>query len=227
MLWLNALERGSPGLWFLLTTRETWTDGDRFRRAFDHVFRAVRRRWPDAEYAALLEFTTGYGPRSGGKRRPHWNVFLYGVPVDERRELWHVVTRVWCERVDAAAHQQRVYRVAADKGGMRGLSRYVGLHFQKESQAPPAGWSGQRFRASRGFFVRSRQELRQEARKRLTIKRRIWRLQQEHPALDPGEALTVAELEQELAELDRWELVEVRRRPGSRVIEPVGIVGGH
>jgi hypothetical protein len=58
---------------------------------------------------------------------------------------------------------------------MRGLTRYVGMHFQKESQAPPKGFPGQRFRASRGYFATSRTELRERARESLRAGRRIWK----------------------------------------------------
>jgi hypothetical protein len=134
----------------------------------------VRRRWPDAQYAALVEFTTGYGPRSGGVRRPHLNVFWRHVG-DDDEALASVVVPAWCRRVDALPRGQWVGRVVEDYGGMRGLTRYVGLHFQKESQAPPKGWRGQRFRASRGYFVRPRMMLRQEARASLRAKRDLWR----------------------------------------------------
>jgi hypothetical protein len=174
MLWLDAMAQGSPALWLLLTSRELW-DGDLFRRTFDKLAQACRRRWPAFEYACLTEFTTGYGVRSGGKRRPHFNTFVRGVPVSAERELWEVVSDVWCRHLDALPRLQNVYRVDDDKGGMRGLTRYVGLHFQKESQAPPQGWRGQRFRASRGYFTRSRLELRAQARASLQVRRDAWK----------------------------------------------------
>lgn len=171
MLWLDAMEQGSPPLWLLLTTSDPIWDGETWRRSMAKVWKAVRRRWPDAEYASLIEFTTGYGPRSGGLRRPHANLFLRGVQGHDEEELHRVVSSVWCSRMAARPEQQRVYRVAEDRGGMRGLTRYVSLHFLKESQQPPKGWRGQRFRSSRGYFVRSRAELRAEARRGLKLKR--------------------------------------------------------
>jgi hypothetical protein len=200
LLWLDAQEQGSPTLWLLLTTRDACWDGERFRRAFNAVWKAVRRRWPAAEYAALVEFTTGYGRRSGGKRRPHWNVFVRGVPVEDEAELQALVARVWCARIDALPAFQQVYRVADDKGGMRGLTRYVALHFLKESQTPPKGWHGQRFRSTRGYFVRPRLQLRTEARRSLRLGRLIWR----------GFDLQTAELELASMEADAWEFRFVR-----------------
>jgi hypothetical protein len=118
------------------------------------------------------------------------------VPTEDERPLWEVASSVWCARIDAARAQQRVYRVLEDKGGMRGLTRYVGLHFQKESQAPPKGWKGQRFRASRGYFVRPRTELREEARRALKLKRLMHR----------GFDADTAALELAAAEQTKWEL---------------------
>lgn len=197
MLWLDALEQGSPPLWSILTTSDPVWDGDKYRRTFDHVVRSVRLRWPDAEYAALVEFTTGYGPRSGGLRRPHVNTFWRGVPIDQEHELQRVIASVWCPRMKAAEHQQRVYRVSEDRGGMRGLTRYVSLHFLKESQQPPKGWRGQRFRASRGFFVRPRSVMREEARKALKVRALARAL---------GDPVT-AQLEVEHRETHTWRLV--------------------
>jgi hypothetical protein len=137
----------------------------------DNVTQACRRRWPAFQYAALVEFTTGYGPRSGGVRRPHFNNFVRGVPVDEEATFQSIVAETWCRKIDALPSLQNVYRVDEDRGGMRGLTRYVAHHFQKESQAPPRGWRGQRFRASRGYFLRSRCELRALARDSLQVGR--------------------------------------------------------
>jgi hypothetical protein len=201
MLWLDAMAQGSPAVWCVLTTRATW-DADLFKSAFAHVLRALRRH-VRAEYCSLLEFTTGYGPRSGGVRRPHFNVFWRNVPEDLLRR---VVDEVWCRRVDALPRGQWVGRVDEDHGGMRGLTRYVGHHFQKESQAPPAEWSGQRFRASRGYFVASRALLRKEARASLQVGRDV----HNGYSLPDGE----------------WKVSHVRPRsaPSSRTPEVAGLV---
>jgi hypothetical protein len=186
MLWLDALEQGSPTLWLLLTTNVAVWDGERWMRSMEQLSTAVRRRWPEFEYACLIEFTTGYGRRAEGLRRPHGNLFVRGVPVEEREELQQVVAAVWVPRMverwdrstayaRKAFELQQVYSVSEDKGGMRGLTRYVGLHFQKSSQSPEHGWRGQRFRASRGYFVRARTQLREEAKRSLADGRRLYK----------------------------------------------------
>ena len=170
---LDALENSPPAVWLVLTTRLAESSPAPFYRARAAVMRAVKRRWPEAEYAALVEFTTGYGPRSGGRRRPHWNLLLKNVPADAIEELREVVVRVWCDRVDAKPAGQFVGPVA-EAGG---LMRYLALHFQKESQAPPLGWKGHRFMHSRGYFAEGITEVRKRAQAQLRYRREVWKLE--------------------------------------------------
>lgn len=173
MLALDAMEGDAPQVWAVLTTRTATWDMALFYDARRLVMRAVRRRWPGAEYASLLEFTTGYGPRSGGARRPHWNLLLKGVPVGALDQVRELVVRVWCDHVDAEAPGQHVAAIA-EAGG---LMRYIALHFQKESQAPPPGFHGQRFNCSRRYFTgKTRAEAREDARLALSEKRALWKL---------------------------------------------------
>jgi hypothetical protein len=160
-------------------------DGDRWRRSLDKLSQAIRNRWPEFQYACLIEFTTGHAERSGGHRRPHGNLFVRGVSVDDREELQALVASVWVprmiehwdrsERYAASAFRQQRVDVVHE---MRGLTRYVALHFLKESQAPPKGWRGQRFRASQGYFAESRAVVREQARESLRAGRRLWKAEQ-------------------------------------------------
>lgn len=163
MLQLDALETGGPSVWCVLTTRTPSSDPKPFYESRRQVFRAVRRRWPKAEYAALVEFTTGYGPKSEGLRRPHWNIMFKGVPEGDVDELKKVVLNVWCGRENALPRAQHVGTIH-EAGG---LMRYLALHFQKESQQPPEGWRGHRFVKSRGFFNVSASEQRTRAKESL------------------------------------------------------------
>lgn len=191
LLALDASEY-APTVWIVLTTRSADVDARRFYRSREKLWKAVRRRWPAAEYAYLVEFTTGYGKASGGLRRPHWNLLVKGVPLDELDELGRVVRRVWCAREDATPGAQYVGTVE-DAGG---LMRYLALHFQKESQAPPKGWRGHRFRTSSGYLVRPASVLREEAKRSLRLKRLLWR----------GLSVPEAEGTLELASRESWEL---------------------
>src|SRR3954470_17776219 len=74
LLALDALAGDAPQVWAVLTTRTATLDTARFYLSREKLMKALRRRWPSCEYTALVEFTTGYGPRSGGRRRPHWNL---------------------------------------------------------------------------------------------------------------------------------------------------------
>lgn len=171
LLALDALAGSAPEVWIVLTTREPVSDPKPFYRSREVVLRAIRRRWPDAEYAALVEFTTGYGPAARGKRRPHWNLLVKGVPRSDLDALAEVVRRVWCRREDAEPWAQFVGEVEE----VGGLMRYLALHFQKESQAPPPGWRGHRFLKSRGYLATSTPIARERAKDSLAFKRELWR----------------------------------------------------
>jgi hypothetical protein len=214
MLALDAVNFFAPEVWLCLGTRTASFDPKPFYRGRDQVQKALRRRWPDLEVANLREFTTGYGPRSGGRRRPHWNFLIKGVVADQVEELRDVAARVWCGRVDAEPDRQYAGTVH-DAGG---LMRYLALHFQKQSQAPPPGWRGHRFTSSRGYFPEGSQAARERARRSLRLGRAVhWaNAVAEGAWQDEGVILTGDELE-ELVEayLDRaagasWQLKKVR-----------------
>ena len=171
LLALDALAGSAPAVWCVLTTRTATLDTRRFYKSREVVVRALRRRWPGVEYAALVEYSTGYGPRSGGLRRPHWNLLLKGVGPEDRDAVQEIVTSVWCAREDAELDGQHV-GLFGDAGG---LMRYLALHFQKESQRPPEGWRGHRFLHSRGYLQGSTAEARAAARESLAFKRELWR----------------------------------------------------
>ncbi|MBZ4284294.1 hypothetical protein LAJ55_15945, partial [Streptococcus pneumoniae] len=71
MLAMDALESGcAPSLWCVVTTRTVTLDtgwASEFGRAIEQVTRAVRRRWPKAEYVGVVEFTTGYADGRGDR----------------------------------------------------------------------------------------------------------------------------------------------------------------
>jgi hypothetical protein len=198
MLSLDALDHGAPEVWACLTTRSADPAPSTFYRAREQVRKALRRRWPDCQDATLVEFTTGYGSRSGGRRRPHWNALLKGVPVAAVEEAQEVVSRVWCGQVDAEASRQHVGPVA-DAGG---LMRYLALHFQKESQSPPRGWRGHRFVASRGYFPGGAPAARERAKESLRLGRAVhWaNAVSEAQWLDHGHVLDGDDLEELIAE---------------------------
>lgn len=203
LLALDALAGEAPSVWAVLTTRSAEPDPAKFYKSREVVIRALRRRWPRCEYAALVEFTTGYGPRSGGARRPHWNLLLKGVPPEAVEQAREVIADVWCAREDAEPWAQFVGTVSE----VGGLMRYVALHFQKESQAPPPGWRGHRFLKSRGYLATSTPEAREAARRSLRHKRELWRAIRrglEGQAAEDAAAAAIA-----LADATTWRLMSV------------------
>jgi hypothetical protein len=166
MLKLDAGELGSPPSVGLTTTthRPDFSMAElreATRKLMQHLRRhAERRGWDRVEYAAQLEFTTGLGTHSGGHRRPHLHHLIKGIPAECSEELEPELRRAW-----------KVYEGSADQVSCKplrtvaGAIHYMGLHNSKRCQAPPAGFEGRRFRASRGYFEKPAKELRALARK--------------------------------------------------------------
>lgn len=173
MLSLDAIDGQAATVLLILGTRTATADPQPFYNGRREVVRSLRERFGrQVEYASLCEFTTGMGPRSGGLRRPHWNVFVKGLPTDRLDEIRDLVRERWCAFVDAEPQAQYVEQLR-DAGA---AANYVAMHFQKESQAPPVGWRGQRFNCSRAFFgERTRAEMRQAARESLQLDRELFK----------------------------------------------------
>lgn len=168
MLALDAAY-GAPQVWCVLTTPIATLDTSELQVVVKRFVQALRRTLGrQVEYASILEYTTGYGPLSDGKRRPHWNLLIKGVTVDQVDDVRAIIERVWCAGAHASPKGQYVGPIA-EAGG---LMRYLALHFQKESQSPPDGFTGQRFNTSRGYYNRrTRAEMRLVARETLRGKR--------------------------------------------------------
>lgn len=219
MLSLDAVDDTQPRVLAILGTRTATTDTEPFYRAREFVIRALRDRFGrDVEYSSLQEFTTGLGPRSGGQRRPHWNLFLKGIPAELVAEAREIIRRVWCRYVDAEPDYQYVEELR----DAAAAAQYVALHFQKEGQSPDVGWRGQRFNCSRGYFGDlTRAQARDRARESLRVDRELFKalrdgLEGEHAQLAADEAI-------EIAAATTWELhreapprhpLEDRHRPG-------------
>jgi hypothetical protein len=173
MLSLDAIEDTRPMLLAIVGTRTATVDMAGFYNGRRRLLEALRDRFGrQVEYSALLEFTTGKGAHSGGQRRPHWNVFLKGLPVDQLDQVRELVRDVWCRYVDAAPEAQYVERLR-DAGA---AAQYVAKHFHKRDQQPPAGFRGQRFNCSRGYFGElSRAGARERARESLRLDRELWK----------------------------------------------------
>jgi len=203
LLALDAMLGVAPTVWMVLTTRETKPDLERVKKAKRRLLVAIRRRWPGSEYCCIVEFTTGYGKKAGGRRRPHWNVQLKGVPVDALDELQAIVDDVWTRHLDAVPDAQFV----GDIHSAGGLMRYLVLHFLKEEQRPPSWWRGHRVTRSRGYLWDESWKARHEAQESLRFKREIYRAERE--GYQPAEAFAVAELRVIRAKQLRWECVEL------------------
>lgn len=200
---LDALE-DAPQVWCVLTTVDPRMGPKDLWKPLEQTVRAVRRRFPDFQYACLPEYTTGMAPRSGGHRRLHLNLVIKGVPPDRADELQDVLRRLWSARTGA----DQVY--VGELRAVGGVIRYLALHFQKPGQAPPTGWAGHRVRFSRGYLVRPASIMREEARESLREKRRVWRARKLFPEA-PAELIeAIVQVMREQDHARRWYLVEVR-----------------
>ncbi len=148
MVLQDALDGLAPTVAMTLTTARATTPPEVFRRDVEQVFRAIRRRCPDAEYLGRIEFTTGKGARSGGHRRIHQHMLLKGVTVNEASGIEADVIDVWKQRT--GAHRVELARLRSAAGA----AHYLTHHHSKADQAPSKGWQGRRLRASRGYFGR-------------------------------------------------------------------------
>jgi hypothetical protein len=204
MLALDAIEGGcAPALWMVLTTRSTDPDPTSFYDSRRQLQRAIRRRLgDDVQFAWVIEFTTGYGPNAAGGRRPHWNCLMKGCGSDDqsRALVDDAIREVWCKREDAEPWAQFVGEVQE----VGGLMRYLSLHFLKESQAPPAGWSGHRFTATRGYLWAPAPVARDAARRSLREKRELWRALNRGLTGEEAERAVSAALE--IADATTWVL---------------------
>jgi hypothetical protein len=211
MLLLDAAEN-APTLLVVLTARELLERRD-CRAHLTKLHRACRLRWPAIEWACLVEFQ-----RRGAL---HLNLLVKGVPADDADQVHEVMSRVWCSRVDAAPIGQSVTPIYAVGGAVK----YVSQHFMKPTQAPPEGWQGHRYSATRGYLVRPASIMRQEARESLRFRREVYALDR---LLPEGVFFAADEIDQwarEAADRKReltWELVRVHPttaapRPARRV----------
>ncbi len=201
MLVLDALDGNAPAILMVLTTRTATIDMGAFRQARQQLIAVLRRRWPDVQYASEVEFTTGYGPRSGGQRRPHWNWFIKGVPVSDIDEMERLSIATWCRLVDAEPAGQYVAPIE----NAIGVTKYVTEHFMKASQRPPAGFTGQRFNTSLRYFgTMTRAQARARAKDSLALKRELWKAAQR--SSDAHEVELTAQLAHRRNVATRWVL---------------------
>ena len=214
MLIEDAMAGNAPTILTVTTTRTSTLDMRGFYRARELVVRAIRRRWPDAEYDFELEFTTGYGPRAGGKRRPHGNTLWKNIPASCSDLVAEITARVWCQHVDALPEHQYCAPIATPAAAIK----YLASHFTKASQRAPAGFTGHRSLSSRGYFPQGVVVARRQAKESLAA-RRI-----RHRAIDAGlqahDVELVVHQEMRRAASTSWVLVNER---GARM----GAYGDH
>lgn len=155
-------------------TTTTWRPGvtfDGLKRAELALWQHVRREnGKDVAYCGFLEWTTGTGARSGGRRRPHLHHLVKRLPWHEGlearvSELWREYSRKYAGDGAWRVECRPLYTPM-------GAIAYLVLHHHKREQGPPPGTKHtKRLRPSRNFFNRPIPELRGEARELLRDQR--------------------------------------------------------
>jgi hypothetical protein len=160
MLLLDAME-DAPTIYVVLTARAHLTRAQATVE-LQHLRRVLRGEWSNIRWAVTVEFQ-----RRGAL---HLNLLVKGVPVEDHERLHDAVTSVWCSRVDAAKRAQWSGVIADELG----VVKYLSLHFLKASQAPAIGWRGHRYSSTRDYLVRPASVMREEAKRSLRLKRKLW-----------------------------------------------------
>lgn len=174
---LDGLEFGPPRVALTLTTRDPEHGTERFREDVKHLMTFLRKRLDRVEYFSRIEYTTGKGARSGGKRRLHSHNLLKYVTPEEAAALETEVRDFWERRTGAWRIELAELRSSA------GAMHYITEHFSKSRQRPAKGWKGRRTRYSKGYFTRPNEQRREQARELLTdrrTERRLRALMEEH-----------------------------------------------
>lgn len=215
MVLQDALRGPAPTVSLTVTTVKAHTEPAVFRRDVEQLFKALRRRAPEAEYLGRIEFTTGKGKNSGGHRRIHQHTLVKGVGMDQVGDLDDELRSLWHARTGAHRVELAELRSAA------GAAHYLTTHHSKASQAPAKGWTGRRLRASRGYFDLPAPQRREEAKAILRdrrVVRRFLKLLKEQD-LTPWEIgpeydqILEDEIERARLNADCTRLVRVQRIP--------------
>ena len=168
------------------------------REASKQILRDVRAELGPVRYCHFLEFTTGQAARSGGRRRPHLHTLWKDAPPEAAPVIEAAAVRILTRIAGAHRQQCEEIRTAA------GATMYVARHHLKESQAPPSEWGPtRRVRPGRGYWSRSSEELRTEA-KAMVRERRIRRrfealVQAAEEEAGVDDILDACEMEEEIA----------------------------
>jgi hypothetical protein len=170
---IDAREGDRPTVGMTLTTRSADFDMARYRRAVSEIFRWLRREFgSELAYLLVMEWSTGSG---GHGRLPHGHLLVKRLPSDVDLSpgcaLWRELKHRWELQTGAWRVELRELKTPA------GAIAYMVGHHHKSEQAPPAGWSGKRFRPSRNYFDEPVRSLRERVRHdRAVQKRTQWLL---------------------------------------------------
>lgn len=153
-----------PNFGLTLTTARPDTTDEEFGYAVKEVRALLRRELGSYDELGHIEFTTGKSRRSGGHRRIHQHglgKLPADVPAAQVLALEPAISAVMERLLGAPRVEVAELRTAA------GAAHYLTHHHSKSAQLPPKGWTGTRFRPTRGYFDRPADERRRLAKAQL------------------------------------------------------------
>lgn len=157
-----------PNFGLTLTTARPDTTPEEFRYAVKEVRALLRRELGSYDELGHIEFTTGKSQRSGGHRRIHQHglgKLPADVPAAQVLALEPAISAVMERLLGAPRVEVAELRTPA------GAAHYLTHHHSKSAQLPPKGWTGRRFRPTRGYFDRPAAERHELARAQLLDQR--------------------------------------------------------
>jgi hypothetical protein len=175
----------------LTLTANTFPTGAELRRTADKIVRGCRRptRWTGFEWFLTRERQV--------RGVQHLHALIKHVPTDEdsTRQLYEVITRIWCERHRAEAHPYEE-RANGPQGlklitDVEGVVNYLAKDLTeslKSKQALEIGYQGHRTSQTRGYFAQGTTAAREAAQESLRRRRMTWLLEEQGVAPDQMDA---------------------------------------
>ena len=168
VLLLDSKLGRTPTVCMTLTTVDPDTSSATIRDGMRNVRTRLRRHGYPVDDFTKIEFTSGRGTRSGGRRRIHGHNLTKGLDGADLVHVGSLVQDAWHSTTGASVVE------VAELRTLVGQLHYLSLHHGKRVQLPPRGWRGMAERSTRGFWNAPIGDLRERARRDLAAESLVW-----------------------------------------------------